>query len=492
MVNLELLKNVDKTGKNVLIYSKILFSMMLFLMALTIWNFLNPTIPSLTNFLMIGQFLAFLGILRNRIVPQIYLDPSVLIGFNLAFNGIIGFGYFLTLGQGIRFVPQAELLLFAAFLNFLSLVVLYFLSLVYRVNHGVLLEEEKTNNSPRIGTLGTSSIYYLIFIYLVGSVSRISTIASGRYFHIVSDETLNYSTASSGIVEIMSNLPLIVTVYLYLRLTRKPFVIHLLWLIEVPYALLSGTRQDFLQIAFAIFCVVALGKKRKVNKSNLTKLSLFFSIILVFPLLQNYRSFAKYQSDPINNIINAISEVTSNVLASITLGIRLIAERASDLISISRGLDRVNSGSDLLKNGTHEMLINSLIPRFMIPDKFDLGRIGNDFGRNIGISTDRITSITFPPSLEGYAQGKFLGAFIVCFLYSLLIIWFGFLVRRSFLRFNLVFMAAYIATAIDLYNSLGNVLALGLIGYMKGLFIWYLILAPLLIFRSKDELKISK
>jgi hypothetical protein len=441
---------------------------------------------------MLGQFFAFLGILKNRIVPKAYLDPTVLIAFNLSFSGIIGLGYFLTLGQGIRFVPPADLLITAALLNFSGLAILYFLSLIFRLKLSKYSKNEIAFVSSSSGTLEASSIFYLVLMYLLGSISRFSTIQSGRYFHIVSDETLNYSTASSGLVEILSNLPLIVTVYLYLKLSKRPFAIHLLWLIEVPYALLSGTRQDFLQIAFVIFCLLAMSGKRRIKKSYLVKIFLSISIILVFPMLQLYRSFAKYQSDPLSNLYGAFSEVFSNFAFYVIFGVRLIAERASDLVSISRGMDRVGSGTDLLQSGTTEMLINALVPRFLIPEKMDLGRIGNEFGRSIGISTDRITSITFPPALEGYSQGRFLGTFLVCLFYSIVIIWFSFLVRKSFMKSNYVFMACYIATVVDLYNSVGNVVALGLIGYLKGLLIWCIILSPLGFMRKKSEVKVSE
>lgn len=147
----------------------------------------------------------------------------------------------------------------------------------------------------------------------------------------------------------------------------------------------------------------------------------------------------------------------------------------------------IESGSRILQEGRGQLLpeahgesltwiVFAVLPRFVAPDKPDPGLFGNEVGRVSGMisPTDHVTSINFAQPFEFFLTLGWLGAAVgmagIGAIYRLISD------LTTARRRNPLVLALYATSALDLTLSLGVIVAQGLVGEIRVMAVYGVVL----------------
>jgi hypothetical protein len=331
----------------------------------------------------------------------------------------------------------------------------------------------------------TQNVRLPIFLLLfIGWFARLSVIRSGRYFHLSDTDLVQTTTQTSFIMNTLTILPTIclgLCVAGFLKgLFTSRLKIGIIFGTDLIYHFLSGSRQSLLVpiIAFGFAWLNNGGKLPRLR--FLSQVFIGISAILTLAFIAEYR-VVRYQGDrtPITALVEASNHFFKDgIVKQIGASFLTVFERASDVISMALAYSLPRSELQSIIHNPFALIPSTLVPRVLLPNKVDLGLVGNKFGRAIGLLNpgDYFTSIDFPLPLEGYLWRGILGVILVCgfsgvIYYSIHVFVFS---NRNDLKDSL-----YGATLLSLFNSPAQILALGIFGWLKSAFFLYIILLAL-------------
>jgi hypothetical protein len=438
------------------------------------FNFSNPT-----------RLLSVLIIIA--LVPAIYIAIKLFGSESRGFSPII----LVSVYFGASFAVGAYI--FATFQTYLSSdsFLIFKMSAmsvvgVYSIVLGASLLKNLYSNYDKVNRKSPiNNIRYPIYVFLIiGWLSRLSVIRSGRYFHLSDTDLVQTTTQTSFMITSLANLPticIVICVSRYLRGTSPSRLkIVVILLTDLIYHSLSGSRQSLL------VPVVAFGFAWLNNGGNIPRIrfagQLFLGIssVLTLSFISEYR-VVRFQRDqaPLSALVEAGRHfLKDGIVKQIETSSLTVFERASDVISmaLAYSIPR-NELQDIIHN-PFALIPTTLIPRVLLPNKVDYGLVGNRFGRSIGLLNpgDYFTSINYPLPLEGYLWNGILGVVLVCGVSGM--IYFA-IHRFIFFNRNDLKDGIYGATMLSLFNSPATILAHGIFGWMKSAGFLYLILMVL-------------
>ena len=268
----------------------------------------------------------------------------------------------------------------------------------------------------------------LITLLSVGWLSRFLIIAMGAYIHTEagrSSLSVNY-TSITQLVYLLSILPIVgltIVFSLYLTRNKKSYSLLtiLLFILEMIYALPTGSKE---KILFPVFLLIIIYSVRKKTPYKVILITSFVFIFVLFPTITIYRllytgdAFSELTSgfNIYNDLIISESESIVDLIFIQTIGMRLnFAPVVTKIVNYTPEI------WDFKMGYTYLTFFISLIPRIIWPGKPGIAIWGNDFGRDYGIisPTDFNTSIGMTWIGEMFINLGWLGI-VVAFFYGIL------------------------------------------------------------------------
>ena len=332
---------------------------------------------------------------------------------------------------------------------------------------------------------GSQVLVRCVPVFLVGWAARIMTLEQGIYFHTIPAGGEVVSSASNTAITFASTLPTLVVAvvgaYAFAD-RRKPArplqAIFLLLLgVEIAWQVPVGSRNSLINLLM-LGGVIAYYGRRRVPKKLLLSISIMF-VFVVSPLYLEYRGNGDlYQSNPQGSMMAAITNTFSRSPSDfVAAGVTATLSRFSD----------IESGTLILQDNRDQLLPEAhgesltwiafaFLPRFFAPDKPDPGLFGNEVGRVSGMISpaDYVTSIAFAQPFELFLALGWLGAGIgmagVGAVYRLIS---DLMMPR---RHNPLVLALYAVSVLGLTTSLGVIVAHGLVGQIKAIPLYGIVL----------------
>jgi hypothetical protein len=322
----------------------------------------------------------------------------------------------------------------------------------------------------------------VLFLFIVGWLARAVQIASGDYFHTSVTTTAN--TGATFLVNSAASVPTFATALVgaaaYMGWDERH---ELAWkrafwgllAVEAAWYLPSGERARLAGLALATLILMYYARGRKMPWRGLA-VGAILLVFVVFPFVNAYRgqwgNSWTYQENPERGFQEGVKALASgDVLATLESGLRITLSRFADAGSMGT---IVSKGRDLSPRSPGETLswtLDAVVPRAIAPGKQDPGAFGNEFGRAYGILApfNTTTSIAISQPGELFLSFGWLG--VVAGMAVLGAVFRGlndyFADRDS----EPVALALYSVAALPLVNGLESIVAVGLIGLLKTLFV---------------------
>jgi hypothetical protein len=322
----------------------------------------------------------------------------------------------------------------------------------------------------------------VLFLFMVGWMGRAVQIASGDYFHTSVTTTAN--TGATFLVNTVASVPTFVTALVGAAAYMGWDARHeLAWkrafwgllAVEAAWYLPSGERARLAGLALAALILMYYARGRKMPWRALA-VGATLLVFVVFPFVNAYRgqwgNDWSYQESPEKGFQEGVKALTSgDVPATLESGLRITLSRFGDVGSVGT---IVSKGRDLSPRSPGETLswtLDAVVPRAIAPGKQDPGAFGNEFGRAYGILApfNTTTSIAISQPGELFLSFGWLG--VLAGMAVLGAVFRGlndyFADRDS----EPVTLALYSVAALPLINGLESIVAVGLIGLLKTLFV---------------------
>jgi hypothetical protein len=322
----------------------------------------------------------------------------------------------------------------------------------------------------------------VLFLFMVGWLARAVQVASGDYFHTSVTATAN--TGATFLVNSVASVPTFATALVgaaaYLgwddrhELAWKRTFWGLLAL-EAAWYLPSGERARLVGLALATLILMYYARGRKMPWRALS-VGAILLVFVVFPFVNAYRgqwgNDWTYQKNPETCFQEGVKVLTSgDVTATLESGLRITLARFCDVGSVAT---IVSKGSDLSPRAPGETLswtLDAVVPRAIAPGKQDPGAFGNEFGRAYGMLAPFNTTTAVAISQPGELFLSFGWLGVVAGMAVLGAVFRGlndyFADRHS----EPVTLALYSVAALPLINGLEGIVAVGVIGLLKTLFV---------------------
>ncbi len=328
-------------------------------------------------------------------------------------------------------------------------------------------------------------ILMIVILLIAGWTARILVILCGGYYHIESGNAQAvksefYDTYSQYLV-MGSLLPTIALSLIFSEwLTKNKqsylFVSVLFLLLEILYALPSGSKERILLPISLVLFMYSLKKKLPIIPLLIT---VVLFILFVFPFVGIYRNIVL--SGNVFNDMLLVSYIYFQLFENFGVTISeifnyIFADRFNFSIVISAIVEKTPAVWDFKYGYTYFIFFLSIIPRIIWPDKPGIAIYGNEFGRMYGF----ISPVDFGTSIDmGWVGEMFVnfGWFgIVCgFFYGL----FYRVIYEYFIRDGRFTPLSGIFYVLTLYYMLrGGMFALQFSGLMKILLVVCIILLP--------------
>lgn len=399
-------------------------------------------------------------------------------------SNLVAFYYLISFGAGVLFYTSSTYTRenFSAFsistIGWIAILGLVSMKISANLMHKVRYSSPIDLNHNLVGFIN----FYQIFAYLiVGWYCRLKLISAGRFFHTSSIDYTAATNQSSFIVSTLATLPLIVVFSIYLKSkfynSPLPVFFYLLFFTELIFQLATGSRQAFLGPLLGFLYLHYRFSHSKFRVPIQVRIIVGSILPVVFAYIGIYRSVMMDRGFGIISSLKYSFEVLfkSGVTQGLWEGFNSIFQRSTDVISFSMAASVPRASlSNVLHNPFTEIPY-ALIPRLIFPDKQDISSIGNSFGRSVGLvnGVDFHTSVNFPHILEGYLFAGYFGVIAVCFVSGLI---YGYLDSIIETTDKHYLHCVYAASAISIFNSPAQILAHGLIGYVKYIFAIFLFL----------------
>lgn len=322
----------------------------------------------------------------------------------------------------------------------------------------------------------------ILFLLILGWLARFSEINSGRYFHLSKTDLVATTTRVSFFVTSLAILPTIAFCLCLARYLKGNFKnrlqVGIIFISDLIYHLFTGGRQNLL-VPFVALIFVWISNGRKIPRFRfLQQVSIFFVAVLALAFISDYRVIRfRTQESPLNSIVQAGHNFFKNgLIHQLQTSSLTVFERASDVISMGLAYSMPRSELQGIIHNPFSLIPMTLIPRFLIPNKYDYGLVGNEFGRTIGLinSGDFFTSIDYPIPLEGYLWSGIFGLIIICSFSGMIYYAIHYFIFRNR---NDLKDSIYACTLLALFNSPAQIVAHGIFGWIKCFIFLYLFLA---------------
>jgi hypothetical protein len=204
-------------------------------------------------------------------------------------------------------------------------------------------------------------------------------------------------------------------------------------------------------------------------------------VFVVFPFVNAYRgqwgNDWSYQENPDRGVKEGIKALTSHDLpATLQSGVKVSLSRFSDVGSVATIVSKGRELSPRRPGETLGWTLDAVLPRAIAPGKHDPGGFGNEFGRAYAILApfNDNTAIAISQPGELFVNFGWLG--VVLGMVVLGAVFRGlndyFAARDS----EPVALALYSIAALPLINGLESIVAVGIVGLLKTLFVMILLL----------------
>ena len=327
----------------------------------------------------------------------------------------------------------------------------------------------------------------ILLLLGAGWAARLVQIATGDYFHTVVGATT--STGATFLINSVAAVPTLAAALLgaavYMRdderhSRRWKAAFWGLLGIEAIWYLPSGERAKVVGVALSAVIVMyyARGGRMPWRALAVGTVALVF---VIFPFVNAYRGQWgqdwSYQEDPGRGLQEGAKALTSqtppDTLAS---GLNLTFARFSDVASVATLVSKGRELSPHSPGETVSWIPEAVVPRALAPGKQDPGGFGNQFGRAYAIlpSFNTTTAIAISQPGEMFLNfgwlGLVVGMALLGAVYRALNDYFA--ARRS----DPATLALYSIAALPLINGLESIVAVGLMGLLKTLFVMMLLL----------------
>jgi len=389
-------------------------------------------------------------------------------------------------------------------LLFINGVFLFFILGYYSVNYNKHIKSftaKLINKIPDINnyTIQIKNLTLLLIILLiVGWIARILVIKTGGYYHTESGDinavrqSASY-TFYSQYIAMGSLFPIVALALIFsewLKSNKKQylFISFVFLLLEVAYALPSGSKERILLPLAIILFLYSLKKKLPIIPLILfVVLFMFF----VFPFVGIYRSIVL--SGNMIKDLQLVSFFYCRLFGHIQTSLNgifysIFGERFNYSIIVSTIVERTPLVCDFKYGYTYVIFLISLIPRILWPGKPGIADFANDFGRDYGFISpvDYTTSVDMTWVGEMFINFGWFGV-IVGFFYGL----FYRTIYDYFMRNRKLSPLAVILYVFTLYYMLrGGMFAAQFGGLLKLYIVIFIIFSPFL--QKTDNKSVSK
>jgi hypothetical protein len=322
----------------------------------------------------------------------------------------------------------------------------------------------------------------VLFLFMVGWLARAVQVASGDYFHTSLTATTN--TGATFLVNSVASVPTFATALVgaaaYMGWDERH---QLAWkrafwgllAVEAAWYLPSGERARLIGLALATLILMYYARGRKLPWRALA-VAASLLVFVVFPFVNAYRgqwgNDWSYQKNPGRGLQEGVKALTSgDVPATLESGLRITLSRFGDVGAVAT---IVSKGRDLSPRSPGETLrwtLDAVVPRAVAPGKQDPGAFGNEFGRAYGMLApfNSTTAIAISQPGELFLSFGWLG--VVAGMTVLGAVCRGLNDYFADRHFEPVALALYSVAALPLINGLESIVAVGLVGLLKALFV---------------------
>jgi hypothetical protein len=327
----------------------------------------------------------------------------------------------------------------------------------------------------------------VVLLYAIGWMARAVQFASGDYFHTSATATAN--TGATFFVDSVAAVPTLATAlvgaaaYMGWAEQHRRAWTRAFWgmlVVEAAWYLPTGERARLVGLALATLILMYYARGRRLPWRSLIVGTLLL-VLVVFPFVHYYRGQWgdgwTYQKDPGRAFQEGAKALTSDDPATtIKLALNASLSRFSDVASVAT---IVSKGRELSTRDPGETLswtLDAVVPRAIAPGKHDPGAFGNEFGRAYAIlphfNTTTAIAISQPGELFlnfGWL-GVAIGMAVLGAVFRVLNDYFA--ARDS----DPAPLAVYSIAAVPLINGLESIVAVGLAGLFKSVFLMLLLL----------------
>ena len=271
----------------------------------------------------------------------------------------------------------------------------------------------------------------IILLLIFGWIARIFLIKTGAYFHAETGMDIELPQGFalySQYLSIISLFPIVAICLLFSEWIKKVkdykyllFTVMLI-ILEVLYALPSGSKERVIFPLFLLIAIYSLKKKIPVLTILITSA---FALLFVFPFNEIYRNITR-TGDVIsdcqyafNIYLRTFTRFDSYSLDHLFFGI--FGERLNFAVVVGSIVENTPRIWDFKMGYTYFLFFISLVPRIIWPSKPGIASFANDFGRDYGFisPSDYTTSIAMSWIGEMFINFGWLGI-LVAFCYGLL------------------------------------------------------------------------
>ena len=376
-------------------------------------------------------------------------------------------------------------------LLFVNGVFIFFILGYYSVNYNKHIKSLTAKLINRIPDINNYTIQVknltmlLITLLIIGWISRILVMKTGGYYHIESGGSYieRSDTSFSQYIGIGSLFPIVALALLFSEWLKSNkakylFISLVFLLVEVVYALPSGSKERILLPIAIVLFLYSLKKKLPIVPLILSvALFMFF----ISPFVGIYRSITL--SGHMIKDIQFVSFLYFRLFENIGVALNSIfyyifGERFNYSIVVSRIVDQTPFIWDFKYGYTYFIFLISIIPRILWPGKPLIAAQANDFGRDYGFlyPTDYSTSIDMSWVGEMFINFGWYGV-IVGFIYGL----FYRTLYDYFMRNRKLTSLSVILYVFTLYYMIrGGMFAVQFAGLLKLYIVTFIVFAPFL------------
>lgn len=330
-------------------------------------------------------------------------------------------------------------------------------------------------------------ILTVALLYAIGWMARAVQVTSGDYFH--TSTTATASTGATFLVNSVAAAPTLATAlvgavsYMGWAERHRRAWTRAFWgllAIEAAWYLPSGERARLIGLALATLILMYYARGRTLPWRSLIVGTLLL-VLVVFPFVNAYRgqwgNDWTYQKNPGRGFQEGVKALTSHDPATtIKLGFRVSLSRFSDVASVATIVSKGRELSARHPGETLSWTLDAVVPRAIAPSKHDPAAFGNEFGRAYAILAhfNATTAIAISQPGELFLNfgwlGVAIGMAVLGTVFRALNDYFA--ARDS----DPAALAVYSIAALPLINSLESIVAVGLAGLFKSVFVLLLLL----------------